>query len=314
MNENFMQYQKEDVLPYMKGLWREILQSVCGLPNDVFNKKHQPCPNCGGKDRFRWTDKLNEPGDGGAVCNSCGNDTGIGWLMKLSGSDYSEAINIAGRFLGKVPQEYIVKANKKARRTPVAVVNAAIAEHEACAAVMERTELRPTTPLSTYEGIFLPDDKMYSVGVKSLENGGESVIHAIPCHLVHEDELDDEFCNILFINEEGEQSFYARKHTAGSVAVTGSTEKAIYLCVDWIDSQRVHLATGQEVWTCFTPANLEMVAYRYRGGRELRVACSPDDKEALYMADDRELKVIIPNPGGFRSGMERKLYQASDLI
>src|SRR5699024_7418589 len=27
-NENFMVYQKEDVLPYMQGLWREALQSI----------------------------------------------------------------------------------------------------------------------------------------------------------------------------------------------------------------------------------------------------------------------------------------------
>lgn len=55
MNEMF---QKEEVLPYMKGLWREALQSICGLQSGVFNKKHQPCPYCGGKDRFRWTDEL----------------------------------------------------------------------------------------------------------------------------------------------------------------------------------------------------------------------------------------------------------------
>ena len=44
-NENFMVYQKEDVLPYMQGLWREALQSICGLPNEVFNGKHQSCPH-----------------------------------------------------------------------------------------------------------------------------------------------------------------------------------------------------------------------------------------------------------------------------
>lgn len=314
MHEDNMMYQKEDVLPYMKGMWREALQSICNLPNDVFNKKHQSCPNCGGKDRFRWTDKLKEAGDGGAICNSCGNDTGIGWMMKLTGCEYSEVINILGRFLGKVPQEYVIKANKKARRTPVHNVGVAMAEHEQCVAVMERTEKRDRTPLSMFEGIYLPGDESYDVGVKTRENGGESLIHALPCRMVHEDGLDDEFCNILFIDEEGRESFYAKKYTAASVVVTGSTEKAIYLCLNWIDSQHVHLATGQEVWTCFTPENLEMVAYRYKGDREMRVACTQGDRDTLYMADDRELKVIIPNEGGFRSGMQRKIFNASDLL
>lgn len=134
-----MMFQKEDVLPYMKGMWRDALQSLCGLSNDVFNKKHQPCPHCGGKDRFRWTDKLSTDGDGGAVCNGCGNDSGIGWLMKLTGEPYSECINILGRFLGKVPQEYIVKANKRASRASGYSFGSQ-APHENCVAVMERTK------------------------------------------------------------------------------------------------------------------------------------------------------------------------------
>lgn len=311
MNEDFAMYQKEDVLPYMKGMWRDALQNICHLPDEVFNKKHQPCPYCGGKDRFRWTDKLASSGDGGAVCNGCGNDSGIGWLMKLTGESYSECVNILGRFLGKVPQEYVIKANKKARRTPVNNVGVMMAEHEACAKVMERTELRTSTNLSVFESL---QAESYSVGVKTREDDTEELIHAIPCHLVHWDGLDEEMCNILFIDEDGNQSFYAKKYTAASVAVTGSTDKAIYLCLDWIDAQHISFATGQEVWSCFTPENLEMVAYRYKGERELRVACKPSDKDTLYMADDRELKVIIPNGDSYRSGMQRKLFNAHDLI
>ncbi|MED7700474.1 DNA primase, partial [Escherichia coli] len=81
---------------------------------------------------------------------------------------------------------------------------------------------------------------------------------------------------------------------------------AVELCVDVIKRQ--------EVWACFTPENLEMVAYRYKGDREVRVACKPSDKDTLYMADDRQLKIIIPNPGGYRSGMQAKLFSASDLL
>ncbi|WP_254517463.1 hypothetical protein, partial [Salmonella enterica] len=83
----------------------------------------------------------------------------------------SECINILGRFLGKVPQEYIVKANKKARRTPVAGVNVMMAEHEAVMKVMERTEKRINTPLSMFES--LPTES-FDVGVKRREDGGES--------------------------------------------------------------------------------------------------------------------------------------------
>lgn len=308
-----MMFQKEDVLPYMKGMWRDALQSLCGLSNDVFNKKHQPCPHCGGKDRFRWTDKLSTDGDGGAVCNGCRNDSGIGWLMKLTGEPYSECINILGRFLGKVPQEYIVKANKRASRASGYSFGSQ-APHENCVAVMERTKGVFKTPLSVFEGIAPPDDEMYSVGVKTLENGGESLIHAIPCYLVHEDGLDDEMCNILMIDEVGEQKFYAKDYTRGSVAVTGKTDNTIYLCVDWVDAQHIHLSTGQEVWACFSSYNVEIVAHRYKGDRKMRVVCKSTDQDVIIAAEERGLDVMLPIDDNFRQWIERKLYKPETLL
>lgn len=308
-----MMFQKEDVLPYMKGMWRDALQSICGLSSDVFNKKHQPCPHCGGKDRFRWTDKLSADGDGGAVCNGCGNDSGIGWLMKLTGEPYSECINILGRFLGKVPQEYIVKANKRAYRASGYSFGSQ-APHENCVAVMERTKGVFKTPLSVFEGIAPPDDEMYSVGVKTLENGGESLIHAIPCYLVHDDGLDDEMCNILMIDEMGDRKFYAKDYTRGSVAVTGKTDNAIYLCVDWVDAQHIHLYTGQEVWACFSSYNVEIVAHRYKGDRKMRVVCKSTEQEVIIAAEERGLDVMLPINDNFRQGVERKLYKPETLL
>ncbi|UGO53119.1 putative DNA primase/helicase [Klebsiella phage vB_KaeD_HazelMika] len=307
MNEMF---QKEEVLPYMKGLWREALQSVCGVPSIVFNKKHQSCPSCGGKDRFRWTDKLEEPGDGGAYCNSCGADKGIGWMMRLTGEPYSEVINILGRFLGKVPQEYRVKANKRATRDNGYTFGKQI-DHEACIEVMSRTELRSSTPLTVFEGLY---GESYSVGVKSRPDGSDEFIHALPCHMVHDDGLDDEMCNIMFSFEDGSRSFLAKDYTRGAVIKVGESEGAIYLVNDWADGERVNFATNQEVWVCTDASNLEIVAYRYKGERELRVACLADDLQTLYMADDRELKVIVPNGSDFKTGMRRQLFNAQDLI
>lgn len=301
-------FQKEDVLPYMKGMWRDALQSICGLHNDVFNKKHQPCPHCGGKDRFRWTDKLNETGDGGAICNACGNDSGIGWMMKLTGEPYSEVINILGRFLGKVPQEYVIKANKRASRSSGYNFGAQ-ASHECCVKAMERTLKFERTPLTMYEGIYLPDNEFYDCGVKD-----GACIHAIPCRMVHDEGPDDEMCNVLFINEEGEQSFLARDYTRGSVAVTGSTDKTIYLCSDWIDAQHIYLSTGQEVWACFSQYNIEMVAHRYKGPRNMRVVCKSTDRDILITAEERGLDVMIPVGDNFRNGIERKLYKPETLL
>ena len=68
-----MHHQKEEVIPKMRGMWQTALIELCGAPVSFFNGRHQPCLCCGGKDRARWTDKINEKGDGGNICTHCGN-------------------------------------------------------------------------------------------------------------------------------------------------------------------------------------------------------------------------------------------------
>jgi putative DNA primase/helicase len=70
-----------------RGNWRNILVSL-GVPSPILNGKHQPCPFCGGKDRFRFTDYQ---GSGGFICNQCGNGNGFDFLMKLRGYDFKTA-------------------------------------------------------------------------------------------------------------------------------------------------------------------------------------------------------------------------------
>lgn len=308
-----MHYQKEEVIPKMRGMWATALMKLCNIPQLTFNGKHQPCPYCGGKDRFRWTDKINEKGDGGNICNQCGNDSGIGLFMRIRGENYSEAIDTLGEWLNLVPVEIVNKANKVASRDSGYNFGAQ-APHERCVEVMERTETMTATFLSVFEAFYPLDGESYQVGVKRRPGAHDEHIHAIPCHLVHSDELDDEMCNILFVNEEGRNSFLAKDYTRGSVTVTGKTDKTIYLCTDWIDAQHIHLATGQEVWNCFTPSNLEIVAHRYKGVRKMRVVCRADDKETLIAADERQLDVMIPIDGNFKKGVERRLYKAESLL
>ena len=50
------------------GRWAEILSAIAGISLDLLDGKAHPCPKCGGKDRFRFT---NMDGDGSAICNQC---------------------------------------------------------------------------------------------------------------------------------------------------------------------------------------------------------------------------------------------------
>ena len=56
----------EDIRQRMIGNWEAALLSIVNIDRKVFNGKHQPCPHCMGKDRFRWDNNFETKGDGGA--------------------------------------------------------------------------------------------------------------------------------------------------------------------------------------------------------------------------------------------------------
>lgn len=73
------------------GRWPDILCRIGGLPCELLDGKHHPCPKCGGADRFRMIDR-----DAGALfCNGCfskGNGDGIAAVMWLTGLPFVDAV------------------------------------------------------------------------------------------------------------------------------------------------------------------------------------------------------------------------------
>ena len=303
-------YDKKEVLPRMMGMWKDALINICDAPESFFNGKHQPCLYCGGRDRARWTDNLSIKGDGGNICNQCGNDTGIGLMMRLTGMNYSEAINVLGDWLNLIPTEVISKANKRASRTSPYKMGAQI-DHERCLEIMERTERVESTPLSIYEGIY----SEFGFDVGRTKSG--ELIHAIPCFMAYSDGISEEMCNVMFINEDGDVSYAAKDYTRQSVAVIGAfkSDEYAYLVDNLIDGYRVHIATGNRcVLVCYSSYNMEMVAYALRN-HKLRVACTRHSFDLLAVADDRNLDVVIPNDDNFfKSGIRKRIYKASELL
>ena len=81
------------------GRWPEI-HAALGIPAKLLNtRKHQPCPHCGGKDRYRYTD---HQGAGGFICNQCTPQGGSGFdlLMLVFGYDFKEAARQVAAVLG----------------------------------------------------------------------------------------------------------------------------------------------------------------------------------------------------------------------
>lgn len=306
-----MNYDKNEVIPKMAGLWKSFYAKELGWNDRHLSKKHGPCPYCFGTDRFRFTDEIgSEKGNGAAVCSKCGSDSGIGWVMKCTGLSFADSVNLLGDWLNLIPIEVIVKANKQASRTQRYKIGAQV-DHKKVLEVMERTQRVESSPLTTYEGIY--DEFGFDVGIA--KDG--SMIHAIPCSMVYENGLGDEFCNVMFIDEDSNVKFLAGDYTRDSVSVIGSKQDDSYTYVvdNYIDGIHVHLATGgREVFVAFSCYNMEMVIHRDKS-RKFRIACRDSDSDILAVADDRGVDVVVPNDGeSFKTGIRKKVYKANDLL
>ena len=71
----------------LKGNWKSVLEQHLGA--EVLAKPNQPCPFCGGSDRFSFTDKF---GNGDCYCRHCGHRDGIKVIMDLTHKNFSEVI------------------------------------------------------------------------------------------------------------------------------------------------------------------------------------------------------------------------------
>jgi len=86
------------------GRWPELLGALGGLSPEQLTDKHQPCPACGGEDRYRWDQ---DDGHGGWYCNQCGGKdhaggggSGMDLLTRVTGWDFKQACRRIEQHLG----------------------------------------------------------------------------------------------------------------------------------------------------------------------------------------------------------------------
>lgn len=87
-----------------KGRWLDIFATLAGvrLESDI-ERRHGPCPRCGGTDRFRAIDLDN----GALYCNQCfskQNSDGIAALGWLTGKPFKESVDLLCNHLGETPR------------------------------------------------------------------------------------------------------------------------------------------------------------------------------------------------------------------
>jgi putative DNA primase/helicase len=82
-----------------RGRWHGILPAI-GISEKFLKRKNGPCPMCGGKDRWRFTDI---DGKGTWFCNQCHGGNGIALVMKFTGLPFLEAALRIERVIGGAP-------------------------------------------------------------------------------------------------------------------------------------------------------------------------------------------------------------------
>jgi putative DNA primase/helicase len=86
-----------------RGHWQDILPAI-GIDRKFLKRKNGPCPMCGGKDRFRYTD-LN--GRGTWWCNNCSGGNGIALAMKFTGMPFKELAQRIEGIIGNAPARQV---------------------------------------------------------------------------------------------------------------------------------------------------------------------------------------------------------------
>lgn len=83
-----------DVVTLANGQWLNILNNLYG---EIHYKKAQPCPSCGGHDRFTFDDL---EGRGTYVCRGCGSGDGLSLVAKVHSVNAREAALLIAPYVG----------------------------------------------------------------------------------------------------------------------------------------------------------------------------------------------------------------------
>lgn len=284
----------EDIRQRMIGNWEAALLSIVNIDRNVFTGKHQPCPHCMGKDRFRWDNNFETKGDGGAICNQCGSGSGITWLMKLSGMTFPESMEALAGFLNMNPREKLEAIKKKLQKVNHASDYLTEAE---VAAIMEKAG-GDTITGKTGELVAIP---LYMSGTMTP-------------------------CNVAFMADDETVSFragfsheYTRgRITRGAVTPIGDKTEWTYLVADYFDAWRAHRLTGAHVWCCWSPENMWEVVRNVSDEHRTKLRCIINNNfDEVCAAENAGLPILITDDGQdirYSCAIRKRLHKPEELF
>ena len=226
-----MMFDKNDVLLRATGMWPHLLQQLTSVDSAVFNKKHQPCPCCGGEDRFRFDDKRNHSGDGGYICNpekGCGAGDGLSLYIKLTGFTFGEAITNLGNALNMIPVERVNVIKKEIASKASLPKNAKTFTEESELLLKSCDGHKKTPPF------FIKHSKgIHRTRILNGYDAVYTVTNAAGC-----------LVNAAIVDPYGDVAFVGGEETAGGFTFVGEKTQRWYVCADIKTAIWLHEKTG----------------------------------------------------------------------
>ncbi|EEL0032170.1 toprim domain-containing protein [Salmonella enterica] len=250
------------------GHWPNILPA---LGVKVIKNRHQPCPVCGGSDRFRFDDK---EGRGTWFCNQCGAGDGLKLVERVfdvSASEAAQKVNAVTGNLPPVAPEVIAAAEAGAEADRKAAAALAIR-------LMEKT--RPATGNAYLTRKGFPDRECPVLTVMH-KTGGVTFRTGDVVAPLYDDA--GTLVNVQLINADG------LKRTLKGGAVKGTCHiiegqkqagKRLWIAEGYATALTVHHLTGETVMVALSSVNLLSLASL---ARQKHPACQ------IVLVADRDL-------------------------
>lgn len=335
MNTKRKSLDFEYIKEQARGNWVSLIFPAVGIQFKGNPKKHQPCPSCGGTDRFRCDDK---GGNGTWFCNNCGSGSGVDFVMKYTGQSVREAYETIANILGidggrvineadkakwqaeKLAREQKEKESKKLQWKKVA--DTAYTRYISASPI--KGKVHPYLDKKGIADIIATGN----AGVK-LDKWGNLLI---PLYFHNHKTKVSTLCNLQSIDQDGKKLFIKDGLVSGAFCTLGSPTNCdtLLVCEGYATGASLFLATDGQyaIIVAFNAKNMEKVAptlkQLYPNHRLL--FCADDDKataqktgkntgllSAQASAQTTNGQWIIPNFGDDKRSLTGELTDFNDL-
>lgn len=275
--------------------------------------KHQPCPLCGGTDRFRCDDKL---GEGTWICNQCGAGNGFTLVKNYTNSDVYETNALIAAALGIDGTQQVSEAQRQAWRKEQEEREAR--EREAKRA--KRLEVAQvaqniwqTAQPSNDSHPYLVKKGVTGFGLR--QNADGSLL--VPMYYFNKATGKITLVNIQTITKDGDKLFLKDGLVSGAYFAIGGgdtfqTSNIIFICEGYATGATIFDALGyaHPIVIAFNAGNLLHVAPSIRAqypNHRIIICADDDTASAIKRRDDdvakgKEPKALIEyNDGLYKS-------------